>query len=257
MDGVVYHASKIQGLKELDPKKSLHEVSHDDKFIYASRSKELSMILSMRMTDLHSVIMGEGTVENPAIIVERTPGIFDKYLHNSTNIYTLDAKDFFEGTAWKGEVTTNKVQDILNEEYIEDVYSEIEKAQESGNIKLYHYPDRPPEIPLDNSDLIEHLMLPIMKSTHNYKIVGEILKEYPKLLPKVLKSLAKEMKETLKNKIKGNKEEQKLLINGVEKQDNKRKEFLDNIKVEVNKDINITESIREEQLKEKDEEQVR
>ena len=189
MDKIVYHASKTKGLLELDPSKSKHERSHGKNFIYATTSKELAMFLSMRITDLYSVVDGKGTVENPAILVERLPGIFDKYLHNPTNIYSMNAQDFYQGTSWEGEVVTEKKQQILSEENIPDVYSELKRLEKTGTVMLYHYPNRPAEIPLDNSDLIEHMMLPVYRATHSLNVVKTILKTYPNLFPKVMKSL--------------------------------------------------------------------
>lgn len=223
MEGVVYHASKTRGIKELDPNLSSHESSHGKKFLYASSSKELSMILSTRMTDMYSIIMGNGTIENPAVVVERKSGIFDKYLHKQTNIYTLDAKDFYQGTQWQGEVTTTKKQQVLNEEYIEDVYLALQSSIESGLVKLYHYPDRPPEFPKDNSDLIEHLMLPKIRTSHDYRVVSKILSIYPNLFPKVVKSLAIEMKNSIKNKL-SIKEKIKKLPEGISKDKKEREE---------------------------------
>lgn len=236
MNGIVYHASKIEGLSELNPSKSQHKITHGKNFLYASSSKELAMFMSMRITDLYSVTDGQGTVENPAIFVERLPGIFDKYLHQPTNIYTLNAQDFYQGTSWQGEVITEKEQQILSSEYIPDVYSELEKLEKNGTVKLYHYPDRPPEIPKDNSDLIQSMMLPIYRSTQDLGIVRKMLQTYPKLFPKIIKSLITEklnnLKKTISNKLQPTRK-QKLLPSGSEKDHTKKdKSYVESLKVD-------------------------
>lgn len=220
MDGIVYHSSQMEGLTELDPSKSKHQGTHGKKFLYATSSKELAMFMSARITDLYSAASGQGTAENPAILVERLPGIFDKFLHRPTTIYSLDAQDFYQGTQWEGEVVTEKKQKVLSEENISDVYSELKKSEETGTVKMYHYPDRPPEIPKDNSDLIEHMMLPIYRATGDFGIVKTMLRTYPKLFPKIMKNLTAELFSNVTKKIRNrfqpaNKEE--LLSSGEEK----------------------------------------
>ena len=47
---------------------------------------------------------------------------------------------------------------VISCEYIDNVYDELVNLNEKGLIKLYLYPSRPNEVPLDNSDLIPKII---------------------------------------------------------------------------------------------------
>lgn len=205
MEGKVYHASKNPNLTELDPNKSKHKHNHGKSFLYATTSKELAMIFSMRTTDLYTVVSGKGTPEDPVVFVERLPGVFDRFLHNPTTIYELSGEDFHRGgTAYDGEVVTEEKQQILGKEEIEDVYSRLIEMEKSGTVTLYHYPDRPVDIPLDNSDLIEDRLLPSYRSAQGPQqrldIIRQMLQAHPKLFSKVMQSIISENMNSIGNK---------------------------------------------------------
>ena len=70
-------------------------------------------------------------------------------------IYKLPAKTFMSGlTSWSGEVVSTEEVPVVSCEYIENVYDELLRLKEEHKINLYLYPNRPLDIPLDNSDLI-------------------------------------------------------------------------------------------------------
>lgn len=102
----VYHGSKISGLKEIEPRKS----THGKEWVYATKSKCIATIfLKNYGSDFTYVLSGKGTKENPAIIVERKPRMFEKMFSNGGSIYTLSGEDFIEGqTSWSAEVVTEK-----------------------------------------------------------------------------------------------------------------------------------------------------
>lgn len=184
----VYHGSKKSGIEKLEPRKS----SHGIEYVYATPSKEIAMVMSCHMHDLNSVIAGRGTKESPLVVVERRPGVFDKFLHDYANVYTLNGENFYSGTNWGGEVVSEKAQIPLKEEYIEDVYSELLKSEQEGIIKMYHYPDRPEYIPLDNSDLITNWLdregVSIEKKMMQLSVIA---KEYPELRTKTIMAIMK------------------------------------------------------------------
>ena len=192
----VYHGSKTCGIETLEPRES----THGEKLVYAALSKEAAMVMSVHMKDLNARISGTGTKEDPLIIVERRKGVFDKYLHRDTIIYKLDGSDFRSGTGWRGEVISEKAQDVLEEEHIEDIYSELQKMEQDGNLKLYHYPDRPVGVPLDNSDLISHWLdaknVKFSKKISQLMMVGA---RYPKLIGKIFSESINKIKNNVKN----------------------------------------------------------
>ena len=70
-------------------------------------------------------------------------------------IYKLPAKTFMSGlTSQSGEVVSPEEVPVVSCEYIENVDDELLRLKEEHKINLYLYPNRPLDIPLDNSDLI-------------------------------------------------------------------------------------------------------
>lgn len=148
----VYHGSHISNLKKIVPNYS----THGEKWVYASFSKAVPLIfLSNRGNDLYYYLAGDGSIEYPLVLVERKKDMFKDIFNVSGSIYTLDSKNFINNkTGWSAEVISSNEEEVIEEEYIENVYDELLKLKNSNQLKLYLYPDRPDNIPLDNSDLI-------------------------------------------------------------------------------------------------------
>lgn len=170
----VYHGSNIKDLKVIKPRKS----THGKEYVYASISKTIATIfLSSKGNDLY-YYLGNPSIDEPTILVERKEGMFKDIFNVSGSIYTLDSKDFlYNQTSWSMEVVSEKEVIPIKEEYIDNVYDELIRLNELGKIKLYLYPDRPGFIPLDNSDLIPK----IMRFEKNEFDVNKFLNLYPEL----------------------------------------------------------------------------
>ncbi len=183
----VYHGSKISGLKEIEPRVSTHLQS----LVYATKSPCLATIfLRDDGGDLVYHLSGTGTSESPACLVERLPGIFNKIYSNGGSIYTLDGSQFKERDGfWSGEVVAEGKQQVLNEEKIDNVLERLEEYTKTGILKLYHYPDRPDSIPLDNSDLIDRY-IKHYRNGHVNSIVN-LLNLYPEFTEEVNNRLGK------------------------------------------------------------------
>ncbi len=148
----VYHGSNISGLKFIEPRKSTHQ----KKWVYAAKNKCVAaLFLNKGSGDLTTKIKGSGTKKDPIIFVERLPGIFDKILNVSGFIYTLKGSSFEEGkTSWPAEVVSDKKTKVISEEKIDNLYDKLKEFEQEGLIKIYNYPNRPKDIPIDNTDLI-------------------------------------------------------------------------------------------------------
>lgn len=148
----VYHGSKIQGLKKIKKNKS----THGKEWIYATLSKAISTIfISDNGSDLYYYLQGNGSDNNPVILVERKKDMFKQIFNVSGSLYTLSSKNFEEGkTGWSAEVVSENDEDVLKEEHIKNIFDKLKELNNSGELKLYLYPNRPNYIPLDNSDLI-------------------------------------------------------------------------------------------------------
>lgn len=148
--GELYHGSSTRGLTRLEPHKSTH-----GNYLYATKYKELAIIFSSRCGDDCTYALYRNNNSEPWTLVERIPEAFNTMFSNSASIYTLDDSTFKDINTGFSELVSNVGVNTISEEYIENVYDKIKELEQNGLIKLYTYPNKPREIPNDNSDLIE------------------------------------------------------------------------------------------------------
>lgn len=185
MKEYVYHGSHTPKLSVITP----HMSTHKNKWVYATPSKAIATIfLSPMHSDYYYYLEGDGLTSD-VILVERKPGMFKKIFNFSGYIYKLDAKNFESGkTNWSAEVVSNKDEKIIESYYIENIYTELLKLNDQKLIKLYIYPNRPSNIPLDNSDLITK----VAKWHKNGINIDKFYELYPELKEKILKIINEE-----------------------------------------------------------------
>lgn len=178
----VYHGSSISDLKII----RANESTHMNKWVYATYSKAISTIfLSPFGNDLYYSLSGDG-INYPVELVERKANMFKEIFNCSGYIYKLNSSNFKSGqTGWSAEVVSEKDEDVIDVEYIKNVYNELVELDKQGLIKLYLYPKRPDRIPLDNSDLIQK----VIKWQKNGFNVNKFYQLYPELKDKFLKML--------------------------------------------------------------------
>ncbi len=188
----VYHGSKIQGLKKLNKRSSTHR----QEWVYATPSKVAAIIfISNGGNDLVYSLSGKGTNESPIVLVERKQGMFDKVFDLPGSLYTLKGDNFQSGkTGWWAEVISEYEEEIINEEYIDNVLLKLNELAIQGKLQLYKYPNRPDFIPLDNSDLIPKIINWNKRGFENS--IKEFLQLYPELANKLYEQM--EFKESSK-----------------------------------------------------------
>ena len=182
----VYHGSSQQGLKIIKKNKS----THDKPWVYATLSKAISTIfISNKGSDLYYYLSGDGTENNPVILVERKEGMFKDIFNISGSIYTLNGKNFIWGkTGWSAEVVSEFDEDVVNEEHIDNVFEKLKELNDKGELQLYIYPNRPTFIPKDNSDLIPKVISWEKRGIN----IDQFFKLYPELKEQYLNQLKKE-----------------------------------------------------------------
>lgn len=147
---IIYHGSSTRRLTRLEPHKSTH-----GNYLYATKYKELAIIFSSRCGDDCTYALYRNNNDEPWTLVERIPEAFNIMFSNSASIYTLDDKTFKDINTGFSELVFNVGVNVVSEEYIENVYIKIKELEQNGLVKLYTYPNKPREIPNDNSDLID------------------------------------------------------------------------------------------------------
>ena len=147
---IIYHGSSTRGLTRLEPHKSTH-----GNYLYATKYKELAIIFSSRCVDDCTYALYRNNNDEPWTLVERIPEAFNTMFSNNASIYTLDDSTFKDINTGFSELVSNVGVNVVSEEYIENVYIKIKELEQNGLVKLYTYPNKPREIPNDNSDLID------------------------------------------------------------------------------------------------------
>lgn len=184
--GIIYHGSSTRGLTRLEPHKSTH-----GNYLYATKYKELAIIFSARCGDDCTYALYRNNNDEPWTLVERIPEAFNTMFSNSASIYTLDDSTFKDINTGFSELVSNVGVNTISEEYIENVYDKIKALEQNGLVKLYTYPNKPKEIPTDNSDLIDKEIR--QNERENKSITRESFKRlillHPNLMNKINKKL--------------------------------------------------------------------
>lgn len=187
MDKIVYHGSSNGNIEELVP----HKSTHRENCIYATDERAVALLfMSKGKGDLDHLISSEN---DQLIYVERREGIIKEQLEGvSGYLYELDGSTFDHyDFLWNKEVISYESSiKPLSKTFIPDIYAEILKEEEKGNIKIYHYPDRPSYIPLDNSDLVDKYIK--YERFGNRGNIDKLLKIYPEFASLVEEKLAEE-----------------------------------------------------------------
>ena len=130
MKEIVYHGSPRGDIEVLKSHKSTHQKD----CIYATDNKAVALLYMGRgRGDLDTSLR---SIDKKPEVVERRAGVFD-YL-------------------WSLEVISfEKEIKPLKKIYYSNILAALEEEEKKGNLTIYRYPNRPKDMPIDNSDLIE------------------------------------------------------------------------------------------------------
>lgn len=173
----VYHGSFTSGISRLEPHKSPH-----GNYVYATPYKELAIIFSGRCGDDLTYSLYRNSKEDPWIIVERIPNAFKTMFNNTSSIYTLDGATFKNIHTGFAEVVSEVGVNIESEERLENVYDAIKKLEIQGKVKIYEYPNKPKEIPVDDSDLLDEEINFNKNKTNSRKVFDRLILLHPSLI---------------------------------------------------------------------------
>jgi len=150
MEGKVYHGSPHEGITELKRNVS----THGKLCVYATDNEAVALEFMGRGNgDLDTV---KALDNGKAVLVERRPGILKKLYDKSGYLYEIDGKDFEHyDYLWNAEVISFQDEKVEKCIKIDNILEALNEKEKENRIKIYRYPDRPKEVPLDNSDLIE------------------------------------------------------------------------------------------------------
>lgn len=185
---IVYHGSPNGNIEYLTACKSTHQ----KECIYATDNKTVALLFMGKGNgDLDTRI---STVDGKLELLERRKGVFETLYNHDGYLYELDGSTFSHyDYLWSLEVISfEKKIEPLKKTYFKNIWEEILKEEKKGNIKIYRYPDRPNNVPLDNSDLIDKFI-----SFDNQGLAGALehmLSIYPEFKNEVSKKLNQKVK---------------------------------------------------------------
>jgi len=183
-ENFVYHSSKIQGLRVIEP----HFGTHNKCWVYAT--KEIATA-AMFLGDNDDLICQIYSNKNGVpFICERFEGALDLAYKNKTgSIYILSGKNFKKGqTTWPDEVVSEYPEQVLKEIVVNNAEDMLRKLESEGKILIYMFPNTPPNVqPSDKSDVIQRGITWTINFGED--TLDEIEKYHPDVLPRVLNGL--------------------------------------------------------------------
>ena len=184
MEKIVYHGSPNGGIKEF----KLDESTHRIKCLYAAENKVIAMLFMARdRGDLDTVIgMNDDGVP---YIAERREGILKGLYNREGYLYTIDGSTFHhEDYLWSPEViSTEPSLKPIDCTYYPNILEALKKEADKGNLEIYEYPNRPKNVPLDNSDLIDKYIS--FDNNGNHGALDSLLSVYPEFREQVFSKL--------------------------------------------------------------------
>lgn len=181
MDKVVYHGSPNGNIKILKSHKSTHQKD----CIYASDNKVVALIFMGKGNgDLDTKI---SSVNGKPELVERREGVLESLYKRDGYLYELDGSTFNHyDYLWSLEVISFEKQiKPINKIYYPNILDALIEEEKKGNLIIYRYPNRPKDVPIDNSDLIKKY---INFEKQGLKgAIDELLNIYPEFTDIVLK----------------------------------------------------------------------
>lgn len=173
MERFVYHGSPQGDLPVLKARKGTHQ----KECIYATDSEAVALLfMGKGRGDLDVMI---ATIDGMLSLVERRPGILKQLYDKSGFLYELDGRTFEHyDYLWSREVISFESELApLRCILIPNILEAIQEQEQNGALKVYRYPDRPLQMPLDNSDLIDEYISMERKGCTG--VVGDLLEVYP------------------------------------------------------------------------------
>jgi hypothetical protein len=175
----VYHGSPAGGLELIAPRGWIH----GEAYVHAARDPALAALF---MGDWNDFILNAAYGDDGALeVTERFPGALESiYQGRSGCLYALDGAGFTaDQTGFAGEVVSRAAARVVSSRFFPDLYAQILEYARLGALRIRRWPDRHPDIPADDSDLVEEAVL-IARREGNLRAVAYCKARHPHLLPR-------------------------------------------------------------------------
>ena len=175
----VYHASRVQGLKRIVPRRS----THGQPWIYATRDPVMAAVfLGMEGGDFTCAVGRDPGTGKPFICV-RFAGAFElRYAGVRGSIYILPGEKFLAGkTSWDEELVCAEPVTPLEEIKVADAKSHLLELAHAGELIIKFYPEKIAGIPEDDEDLVYRAV--VWSRKFGESVIEELRKYHPHLVP--------------------------------------------------------------------------
>lgn len=178
----VYHASKIGGLKVLEPRLSTHKTP----WVYATKDIATT---AMYLGDNFDFICQTGFSKQKPYIWERFKGAFDLgYKNKKGSIYYLRPDTFKENmTSFTPEIVSEVSVKVEQEIIIDDVKDYLISLEKQGKLTIFMFPNIPEGRSSNKEDIVKRGIdwtIDFGEST-----LEQIEEYHPDVLDKVIKGL--------------------------------------------------------------------
>lgn len=186
MKEVVYHGSPNPNIKVLVPNSS----THLKRCIYATSNKVVAMLhMGKGNGDLDTKVY---TLDGKLHLVERREGVLESLYSKEGYLYVLDGRTFNHyDYLWSMEVISFEESIMpLSKICYPNILDVLIEEENNGNIKIYRYPNRPNDIPMDNSDLIDKFIR--FEENGSIGSISRLLEIYPEFSHEVKERIIKQ-----------------------------------------------------------------
>jgi len=131
---MLYHGSKEQGLRYLEP----HVSTHGKSYVYAINNKITAACFGASHDDF-DFLMDE--IDGVPHLYECYPNSIEKvYEGKSCYIYEVSEEGFIVGkTGWSAELVCEHEVPVINEDYVKDLYALLKEAERQGKCVIHYY----------------------------------------------------------------------------------------------------------------------
>ena len=169
---MLYHISKIAGLKILKPQVSTHKKA----YVYAIENVVTGLLFGAPHDDFDFIISEENGIP---VIMECYPDVFRlSFKGKKCSIYEISDEGFMRGvTSWSPEFVSENEVAVVREIAVNDLYSRLLDEESCGNLIIRRYEDAEDY----KSIIAEHIVDRLVRFDAVYTENKKIKKHYGKI----------------------------------------------------------------------------
>lgn len=170
---MLYHISKIAGLKILKPQVSTHKKA----YVYAIENVVTGLLFGAPHGDFDFIISEENGIP---VIMECYPDVFRlSFKGKKCSIYEISDEGFMRGvTSWSPEFVSENEVAVVREIAVNDLYSRLLDEESCGNLIIRRYEDAEDY----KSIIAEHIVDRLVRFDAVYTEDKKIKKYYGKII---------------------------------------------------------------------------